>query len=93
MTFVLSEDQALLARTARQFVADRSPVARLRKLRDDRDDVGFSRELWRELGDLGFLGVAIPEAYGGSGLGFFDLCSLLDAKPRFKGRRIDRDNF
>ena len=64
MQLVLSEDQELLAKTAADFVADHSPVSRVRALRDSADPVGFSRSLWKQMGELGWLGIPIPEIYG-----------------------------
>ena len=69
MQLVLSEDQELLAKTAADFVADHSPVSRVRALRDSADPVGFSRSLWKQMGELGWLGIPIPEIYGGAELG------------------------
>ena len=43
---------------------------------------GFSRELWNEMAELGWLGLQIPEAYDGLGLGFFDLCVVLEQSGR-----------
>ena len=57
MDLVLSEEQELLARTAREFVAGRSSMKRIRQLRDGADPDGFSRELWREMAALGWLGM------------------------------------
>jgi acyl-CoA dehydrogenase len=44
--------------------------------------VGFSRELWVEMAELGWLGLQIPEEYDGLGLGFFDLCVVLEQAGR-----------
>ena len=79
---LLDEHQQLLRKTAESFVACNAPVARLRRLRDDRSGGGFARELWQEMAELGWLGLQIPESYGGVGLGFFDLCVLLEASGR-----------
>ena len=49
MQLILTEDQELLAKTAADFVAENSPVARVRALRDANDPDGFSRALWREM--------------------------------------------
>ena len=46
------------------------------------DEVGFSRELWSEMAELGWLGLQIPEDYDGLGLGFFDLCVVLEQSGR-----------
>jgi acyl-CoA dehydrogenase len=70
MTLVLTEDQLMFRDAAKRFAAERAPVAQLRKLRDDNDPVGFSRELWKEMADMGWAGVLVPEEHGGVGFGF-----------------------
>lgn len=80
---LLDEQQQMLRKTAESFVERKAPVARLRRFRDDRSGGGgFARELWQEMAALGWLGLQIPESYGGAGLGFFDLCVLLEATGR-----------
>ena len=69
MALVLNEEQTMLRDSARVFIGEKSPVSRLRALRDARDADGFSRELWREFAAMGFAGVLVPEAHGGAGLG------------------------
>ncbi len=78
MDLVLTEEQELLARTARELVSGRSSLRRIRQLRDGNDPDGFSRELWREMAALGWLGITIPEEHGGSGLG----CDGADGRAR-----------
>jgi acyl-CoA dehydrogenase len=79
---VLTEDQELLAKTATDFVRANSPVSRMRALRDAEDPLGFSRTLWKEMADLGWVGILIPEAYGGAGMGLADLAVVLEALGR-----------
>jgi alkylation response protein AidB-like acyl-CoA dehydrogenase len=69
MPLILTEEQIMVRDNARAFLADRAPVAHLRKLRDSRDAVGFSRELWKAFAEMGFCGILVPEALGGSGFG------------------------
>jgi alkylation response protein AidB-like acyl-CoA dehydrogenase len=69
MPLILTEEQTMLKEAADGFLAERAPIAHLRQLRDDRDPDGVSRELWRAFGEMGFAGVIVPEADGGSGLG------------------------
>ncbi len=78
MALVLNEEQNLLQQTARSFVQGKAPVEALRKLRDERDETGFSRELWKEMTDLGWAGVAVPEEYGGFELGYVGLGLILE---------------
>ena len=70
MPLVLTEEQEMLAEAARGFLSENAPVAALRKLRDERSEDGFSRDLWRELAEMGWAGVLVDEARGGSGFGF-----------------------
>lgn len=78
MGMVLSEEQLMLRDSAREFVRERIPVANLRALRDSNDAYGFSRDLWRQMAELGWPGVAIPEEHGGLSFGFQGLCLLLE---------------
>ena len=69
MSLILTEEQAMLRDSAREFLADKSPVTQLRQLRDTRDATGFSTALWSQFAEMGFSGVLVPEAFGGMGLG------------------------
>ena len=82
MQLVLNEDQELIAKTAADFAAQRSPVTRVRELRDRGDALGFSRELWKEMAELGWVGIPFPEEHGGSGLGLAELVCVLEALGR-----------
>lgn len=82
MDLVLNEEQEFLARTAREFVSGRSSLRRVRELRDRGDADGFSRELWREMAALGWLGIVIPEDLGGAGLGYLDQMVVLEEMGR-----------
>jgi acyl-CoA dehydrogenase len=76
MALVLTEEQQILQAAAREFVASKSPLARARALRDDVE--GFDPALWREMAQLGWAGIVLPEAYGGAGLGYLDLMVVLE---------------
>ena len=69
MALVLNEEQSMLRDSARGLISDKAPVAHLRKLRDDKDASGFSRDLWKTFAEMGFAGLLVPEDFGGSGLG------------------------
>lgn len=75
-----SEDQATLLEVATDFCQRRSPVATVRRLMED--EAGHDPAVWAELGDLGWLGVAIPEAFGGSGLGLAEVVPLVEQMGR-----------
>ncbi len=69
MPLVLTEEQAMLRDSARDFLAEQSPITALRHLRDSADADGFSRPLWARFAEMGFTGVLVPESHGGLGLG------------------------
>jgi acyl-CoA dehydrogenase len=79
---VLSEDQELLAKTAADFVRQHSPVSRIRALRDANDPIGYSRDLWKQMAELGWTGILIPDTHGGAGMGLADLSVVLEALGR-----------
>jgi len=78
VALVLTEEQELLRRTARELIETRSPVAEFRRLRDSVDPVGFSRGLWKEMAELGWAGIPFPELYGGAELGCVELGVVLE---------------
>lgn len=82
MPLVLNEEQQLLKSTAEQFFRNKAPVSTLRKLRDEKSADGFSRELWREMADMGWAGTFLPEQYGGLDCGFTELGIVLEAGGR-----------
>lgn len=88
MSLVYSEEQRLLADTARDFLAARSPVSAQRRLRDEGSAEGFDPALWQEMVNLGWSAIPFPESLGGlefgcKGLGavFEQIGSKLGAAP------------
>jgi len=71
MNFEFSDDQRSLQQELRTFLTAASPLTRSRKILEA--STGIDRELWREMADLGWLGIGIPEKFGGSGLGPLEL--------------------
>lgn len=82
MALVLDEDQALIKDTAREFCSSQAPVAQLRKLRDDADPLGYSRDTWQKMAELGWAGIIIPEEYGGTAFGWMALGAVLEEQGR-----------
>lgn len=82
MSRLTQEEIQLLAQGARTFVEECSPPGRIRTSRDDRDLLGWSRELWQEMVALGWPALGVPEAQGGLGLGFATQCILLEELGR-----------
>jgi len=74
MNFDFSEEQKLLQHTAREFLADNSSLAVVRDILEN--DRGYSKDLWKGVAELGWLGVAIPEEYGGAGYGYLELAMI-----------------
>lgn len=70
MPLILNEEQEMLQESARGFLTEKAPVAALRKLRDEKSEEGFSRALWKEMAEMGWAGILVDEAHGGSGFGF-----------------------
>ena len=77
MGLILSEDQLILRDMAKSFCDEKSPVERMRKLRDSQDETGFTRDLWKEMGELGWIGIPFPEAVGGADMGYGELGVVL----------------
>ena len=72
----LSEEQEILQKSAHDFLAEKCPKSLVREL--EKDKKGYSPQLWKEVADLGWIGLAFPEKYGGSGMSFLDLAILLE---------------
>jgi len=78
MALLLNEEQSMLRDSARAFLRDNAPVAQLRQLRDSQDPAGFAGPTWSAFAELGFAGVAVPEAHGGTGLGAVEIGVLME---------------
>lgn len=74
MNFELSDDSLLLRDHARDFLRDNCASRVVRNVLVGREP--YAKSLWREMADMGWLGTAIPEVYGGVGLGYEMLCVL-----------------
>ena len=80
MDFAFSSDQQLLRNSARAFLDEHCKPATVRSLWDD--PRGESEGLWKEMAQLGWLGLSLPEAHGGSGLGMVETALLLEELGR-----------
>ncbi len=80
MNFDFSDDQKQLQDQARRFLADKCSPSAVRAVLEGGQT--YDRDLWIELGELGFLGAAIPEEYGGVGLGHLELCVIAEELGR-----------
>jgi alkylation response protein AidB-like acyl-CoA dehydrogenase len=79
---VLTEEQTMLRDAAKSWVSEKSPVTAFRKLRDSGNADGFDRAAWREMAEMGWAGIIIPEEFGGSGLGYLTLGLVLEEAGR-----------
>jgi len=75
MDFTFTPEQDEAAALAAEILGDRTGVERLRAVEAGGDR--FDDDLWQELGSAGLLSLAIPEEYGGAGLGMVELCRVL----------------
>lgn len=75
-----SDEQAMMLDAAKRFVADKSPVSKVRELIEG--DAGFETSVWEECVALGWTGIAIDEAFGGSGLGFGGIVPVVEQMGR-----------
>jgi acyl-CoA dehydrogenase len=78
MALVLTEEQQMLRDSARDFLAERAPIAHLREIRDSGNELGFSRDLWGEMADMGWTAILVPEEHGGLGYGYTGLGLVLE---------------
>jgi len=80
MNFDFSDDQKQLRDQARRFLAEKCPPKAVRAVLEGKAD--YDRELWKGLAEMGFLGVAIPEEFGGAGAGHLELCVIAEELGR-----------
>jgi alkylation response protein AidB-like acyl-CoA dehydrogenase len=76
MYFDLTDEQQAIKSTARDFLAARYRSSRIRELAASED--GFEQKDWEEMAELGWPGLALPEEWGGQGLGIVDLAVLFE---------------
>ncbi|MEE8146626.1 MAG: acyl-CoA dehydrogenase family protein, partial [Longimicrobiales bacterium] len=80
MDFSFTEEQTALRGLTREILAAEVTLERIKTAEAEAD--GFDRETWRCLAAANLLGLAMPEAQGGMGMGFFELCLLLEEVGR-----------
>src|SRR6478752_5410136 len=76
MYFDLTDEQQAIKATARDFLAARYKSDRIRELAESEN--GFEQSDWQEMADLGWAGLALPEEWGGQGLGVVELAVLFE---------------
>ena len=80
MDLGLNETQQMLRTSAREFLESECPTSYVRDM--ERDERGYTPQLWDKLAGLGWLGLIVPEEYGGIGLGFVELAVVLEEMGR-----------
>jgi alkylation response protein AidB-like acyl-CoA dehydrogenase len=80
MDFDFSDDQKQLKDQARRFLEAKSSPKAVRVILDGPEP--YDRELWKGLAEMGFMGTAIPEAYGGLGASYLELCVIAEELGR-----------
>ena len=83
MDFGLNETQELIRSSAAEYLSDRSPSDFVRAMATD--ERGYTDDFWREIGELGWLGLIVPEEHGGSGMDMSDMAVLLGRVGRCIG--------
>ena len=79
---VLTEEQSMLRDAARTWTQEKSPVSAFRKMRDANMPLGYDPAAFAEMAEMGWTGVIIPEAYGGSDFGYLSLGLILEETGR-----------
>ena len=80
MNFDFSDDLKQLRDEARRFLSEQCAPAVVRRSLDEQEP--FAAGLWKAMADMGWIGAAIPEAFGGAGLGYEGLCVLAEELGR-----------
>ena len=80
MNFGIEEEQELLRHEVRKFLDEQCPMEQVRRLAQEAD--GYAHAHWKQLAELGWLGLIVPEAYGGAGLSWIDAVVVLEETGR-----------
>ena len=82
MALVLNEEQQMLRESAQGFLAEFAPLAELRKQRDAGSQTGYADNLWRQMADMGWAAILVPEAYGGLEFGHVGMGQIVEQTGR-----------
>ena len=77
MKLILNEEQQFLKDTAKNFAEERTPINHFRSLRDNKDNLLWDKDTWKEMVNLGWSGILIPAEYGGSNFGLAGISVIL----------------
>ena len=78
MNFSLDQDQLSIKESARRFFSEQSPVSVMRRIRDEKQSLGYDPNVWQQMIELGYSGMTIPEELGGLGLGYMELGAVFE---------------
>ena len=78
MALVLNEEQQSLKDIAKEFLQKNAPVTHFREIRDTESKLGYDPDLWKQMVDLGWSGILVPEEYGGFDFGMVGMGSILE---------------
>ena len=80
MNFDFSADQKSLREQARKFLGEHASSTRVRRILEGA--APYDRDLWKGMGEMGWMGTAIPETHGGAGFGYLELCVIAEELGR-----------
>ena len=78
MALILNEEQQSLKDIAKEFLQKNAPVTHFREIRDTNNELGYDESLWKEMVNLGWSGILIPEEYGGFDFGMVGMGSIFE---------------
>ena len=78
MALVLNEEQQSLKDIAKEFLQKNAPVTHFREIRDTENELGYDQDLWKQMVDLGWSGILVPEEYGGFDFGMVGMGSIFE---------------
>ena len=76
MNFDFSEEQKMLQKAARDFLEERCSLVKVREVFES--DAPYAKDVWEGAAEMGWLGTAIPETYGGAGYGYLELAAIAE---------------
>ena len=81
MDLSFTEEQEILRKSARNFLSEKFPKRLIKELEES--ELGYSPEIWKEMAELGWMGMPFPLEYDGSGMKFLDLAVLIEEMGEF----------
>ncbi|MDY6941731.1 MAG: acyl-CoA dehydrogenase family protein [Pseudomonadota bacterium] len=76
MNFAFSQDQEMIRDSAKRLLSDLSPLSAVHKILDS--DATYDEKLWSQMAEAGWPSMAIPEEFGGAGMGYLELAVLAE---------------